>query len=70
METKKAFVPGISCPHCVNTIQNEIAELDGVQSVKANAQTREVVFEWTSPATWEGIVAEMEEIGYPVASGE
>ena len=39
-------VPSISCGHCVNTIQMEIGELDGVISVKADAITKETIIEF------------------------
>jgi copper chaperone CopZ len=30
-------IPNISCGHCVSAIESELAEMDGVTSVKADA---------------------------------
>ncbi len=66
MEEKTVTVPNISCGHCVNTIQREVAEANGVASVKGDAKTREVVISWDPEATdWVAIEKEMSDIGYP-----
>ncbi len=63
---KKTFMaPNISCDHCVNTIQIEIGEMDGVSSVTADAASKMVSIEWNDPQTWESIRALMTEIGFP-----
>jgi copper chaperone CopZ len=67
VETKKFVVPNISCGHCVHTIQNELGDLAGVKQVKADQQTKEVVVEWESPATWTQIATLLTEIDYPPA---
>ena len=61
-------VPNISCGHCVHTIQTEVAELTGVQSVKANNENKlvEIVFE--APATEEKIKSLLASIDYPAAA--
>jgi copper chaperone CopZ len=65
MQTKTVTVPAISCGHCVRAIQNEVAEVQGVASVKADEQSKQVVIEWNAPATWEDIKAKLVEIDYP-----
>lgn len=65
MQTKTFKVPNISCHHCVNAIQNEVSELDGVQSVVAAVDTKMVTVEWNDPQTWDGIKALLTEINYP-----
>jgi copper chaperone CopZ len=67
METKTVQVPNISCGHCVHTIQNEIADLAGVQSVQADQQSKMVTIRWQPPATWDKIQDTLTEIGYPAA---
>ena len=68
MQTKTVNVPNISCGHCVNTIQNEVGELDGVKKVVASQETKTVTVEWEEPTTWAGIQALLEEINYPPAA--
>ena len=36
MTTVTYTVPAISCGHCTHTIETEVGELQGVQSVKAD----------------------------------
>ena len=60
-------VPNISCGHCVNTIQMEVAELEGVSSVQASNSTRQVTIEFEAPASQEQIKDLLAEINYPVA---
>jgi copper chaperone CopZ len=47
------------------TIERELKELEGVVSVNADAETRNVSVEWESPANWAGIEALLTEINYP-----
>ena len=65
MQTKIVTVPNISCGHCVKTIQNEVSELPGIVSVKAEESSKKVTVSWEEPQTWEGIAGLLEEIGYP-----
>ena len=46
MEEKTVHIPGISCGHCVNTIKNEVGELEGVQSVEGDENTKMMTFKW------------------------
>lgn len=65
MTTKTFTVPNISCGHCTNSIEMELSDLAGVQSVKAEKETKQVTVEWGEPASWEGISALLQEINYP-----
>jgi copper chaperone len=67
METKTFTVPNISCGHCVHTIESELAELKGVQEVKADQQTKKVTVKWDNPASWGEIEKVLTEIDYPPA---
>lgn len=58
-------VPNISCGHCVSAIESELAEMEGLTSVKADAETRTVMVQWNAPATLEGIRTALTEINYP-----
>ena len=67
MSTIKYTVPNISCGHCVNTIQMEVGDLAGVESVVAHEDTKEVVINFDDPATEEGITSLLKEINYAPA---
>ena len=67
MTTVKYSVPNISCGHCVHTIQMEVSDMDGVQSVKADQETKSVEIVFDAPASEGGIKELMAEINYPVA---
>jgi copper chaperone CopZ len=66
MTTKTVSVPGISCGHCVATIEREVAELNGVNEVKAEQSDRRVTISW-DPDTTDWVVIEelMKEINFP-----
>jgi copper chaperone len=68
MTTVTYSVPNISCSHCVHTIQTEVADIAGVQSVKANENTKIVEIAFDAPATEETIKSLLAEIDYPVAA--
>ena len=68
MTTKTVKVPGISCGHCVATIEREVGKLDGVSSVKAEQATRDVTVSWDpSSIEWGAIAGLLQEINYPPA---
>ena len=68
MTTVTYTVPAISCAHCTHTIEMEVGELQGVQSVKADVNTKNVTITFGTPATEESIKALLAEIEYPVAA--
>lgn len=68
MTSKTVVVPNISCGHCTHTIESELADVAGVQSVKADEESKKVTVDFEAPATWEKIVATLEEINYPPAN--
>ena len=67
MTTIKYSVPNISCGHCVHTIQMEVADAEGVQSVKADQASQVVEIMFDDPATEDSLKALLAEINYPVA---
>ena len=67
MTTVKYEVPNINCGHCVNTVQMEVGDLEGVNSVVASSESKTVEIVFDAPATEEQIIALMTEINYPVA---
>lgn len=67
MKTVTYQIPGISCNHCVHTIQSEVSELPGVESVKADAQSKQATIVFDAPATEESIIATLKQINYAPA---
>ena len=59
-------IPAISCGHCVNTIEMELSEMQGVVSVKADADTKTAVIEFQDPASEDQLKDLLQEINYPV----
>ncbi len=66
MTTVTYTVPAISCGHCTHTIETEVGELQGVQSVKAEVDTKKVQITFDMPASEEKIKSLLAEINYPV----
>jgi copper chaperone len=67
MTTVTYSVPNISCGHCVHTIQTELSDLTGVQSVNADKDTRMVEIIFDAPASEEKIKELLVSIDYPAA---
>jgi copper ion binding protein len=68
MTTVTYSIPAIHCQHCTHTIEMEVGELQGVQSVKADLNTKKVEIKFDSPASEEKIKALLAEIEYPAAA--
>ena len=64
MEKKTFKVPNVGCNGCVSTIKNELEDLNGVKTVSGVVDTKMITIEYGDPATWEQIVATLEEIDY------
>jgi copper chaperone len=69
MTTVTYSIPNISCHHCTHTIQSEVSEIAGVQSVNATVDTKQATIVFDTPATEEEIKALLAEINYPAAEG-
>jgi copper chaperone CopZ len=65
MTTVTYSIPAIHCGHCTHTIEMEVGELKGVQSVNAEQDTRKVTITFDEPASEEKIKALLAEINYP-----
>ena len=65
MPLKTFTIDNISCGHCVNTIKNELGDLNGITSVEINQDSKQVEVKWQEPLTWEEIKDLLEEINYP-----
>ena len=65
MTTVTYNVPAIHCGHCTHTIEMEVGEIQGVQSVKADEASKKVVITFDTPASEEKIKTLLAEINYP-----
>ncbi|NWG05404.1 MAG: heavy-metal-associated domain-containing protein [Chloroflexi bacterium] len=65
MITVTYSIPAIHCGHCTHTIEMEVGELQGVQSVKAEIDTKKVTITFDAPASEEKIKSLLAEINYP-----
>jgi copper chaperone CopZ len=65
MTTQVYSVPNISCGHCVATIERELKLVDGVESVKAELDTRRVTVQTRDDGVLPLVEETLVEIGYP-----
>ena len=66
MTTVTYSVPAISCGHCTRTIETELGDMQGIQSVKADQATKKVEIIFSAPANEDAIKSLLAEIDYPV----
>ena len=66
MKTVTYSVPAIHCGHCTQTIQMEVGEIEGVETVFADQNERRVMIRYDDPASEETIKLLLSEINYPV----
>ena len=66
MNTVTYSIPAIHCAKCTRTIETELKELTGIQSVSGDFETKKVEIIFDSPADEEKIKALLAEINYPV----
>jgi copper chaperone len=57
-------VTGMTCGHCVASVSEEIAEIDGVEHVDVVLETGAVTVTSTAPLAPEAVEAAVEEAGY------
>lgn len=65
MNNKTYNVPNISCNHCTHTITMELSDIEGVEKVEADVNTRLVTVTFNEPATEEIIKNTLAAINYP-----
>ena len=59
-------VEGMSCNHCVNSIETNVGELTGVSTVKVDLGNNEVLVEFDNVATLDQIKETIEDQGYDI----
>ena len=65
MAQQDYLVDNISCGHCTNTIESELAELPGVESVQADKDSKVVSVTTASDTAFTAVENLLEEIGFP-----
>ena len=65
MTTVTYSVPAMHCGHCIHTVEMEVSELEGIQTVRADLDTKKVQITFDTPACEEKIKALLAEIEYP-----
>ncbi|MEU6564149.1 heavy-metal-associated domain-containing protein [Nocardia nova] len=68
MATSTYTVTGMTCGHCVASVQKEIGKLDGVTGVEVDLASGRVQVESAAPLAQADVVAAVDEAGYEVAS--
>ena len=67
MATTSTFqVQGMSCGHCVNSVQSEVSAIEGVTAVDVDLTTGQVTVTSDTPIDTNAVTAAVEEAGYEV----
>lgn len=67
MATTSTFqVQGMSCGHCVNSVQSEVSAIDGVTAVDVDLASGQVTVTSDEPIDAVAVTAAVEEAGYEV----
>jgi len=65
--TTTVTVHGMTCGHCVNAVENELAKIHGVTAVRAELGTGAVTITSDTDVDAADIAAAVDEAGYEVA---
>ncbi|MDK2800896.1 MAG: copper chaperone [Clostridiales bacterium] len=68
--TKKIFIEGMSCGHCVGHVEEALKEICGVKSVAVNLEDKFATVELAHEVDNEKIKAAIDEAGYEVVKIE
>lgn len=68
MSTSTYTVVGMTCGHCVNSVQTEVAKIDGVTDVDVDLATGQVSVQSDQPVSDEAFAAAIDEAGFEVAT--
>ena len=68
MATNTYTVTGMTCDHCVGSVQGEVSQIPGVTDVQVDLETGQVTVTSDEPIDVEAIRASVDEAGYELAS--
>ena len=67
MSTTSTYtVTGMTCSHCVASVREEVAKVDGVSAVDVELATGTVIVQSEGPVDRAAVVAAVDEAGYEV----
>ncbi|GAB3866425.1 heavy-metal-associated domain-containing protein [Nocardioides maradonensis] len=66
-ETTSYTVTGMTCGHCVASVTEEVAEIDGVRDVTVDLASGTLTFAADRPVPRETVEAAVREAGYQLA---
>lgn len=67
MTTTEYTVNGMTCGHCVGSVQSELSKLDGVSDVNIELATGKVTVTSDAPLERSAVQAAVDEAGYELA---
>ncbi len=67
MSTSIWTVTGMTCGHCVSAVTEEVATIEGVESVEVDLETGSVTVSAVPDPTREQMAAAVDEAGYVLA---
>lgn len=68
MTTATYTVIGMTCDHCVRSVREEVAKIDGVEQVDVDLATGAVTVHAAGPIDDAAFAAAVDEAGYQVAT--
>lgn len=68
--TKKVFIEGMSCGHCVRHVEEALKEVSGVKSARVDLKEKTAYIELAQPVEDKKIKAAVEDAGYEVVNIE
>ncbi|WP_067892713.1 heavy-metal-associated domain-containing protein [Nocardia vaccinii] len=68
MASSTYTVTGMTCGHCVASVQKEIGRIDGVTGVEVDLASGRVRVESANPVDQAAVAAAVDEAGYQLAS--
>lgn len=62
-------VTGMTCDHCVKAVSDEVATIDGIESVDVELDTGQLTVRSEEPVSDDVVAAAVDEAGYSVVRG-
>jgi len=68
--TKKIYIKGMTCDHCVRRVENSLKAIEGITSVKVDLQGKVATVELSKDIKDDEFVRTIDEAGYEVTKIE